>query len=369
MQWLTTAAGDEDLRLFVELVVARPPRDGQAAAVAMAPLFQRTNYDPAALFPRLLAALQHLSLAAPVLDLSNYLVRTHRVNRHPGHDRLDELVALLGNIVQRLSKLEESPGNAGESWEVIRHQVDEGVALVVALCDALALIGDPQAIGKLYQAMELAHRRIRVEAAAALAKLGESAGASALVALAAEPVVRLRVLNSAEELGLSDQVDPQYTTDTARAEAHGGTRIGPANLLRHATGGTALVDARTQFWPGYEEPVRCYLFRYAYRFAAGEYSNVAIAGPLVHAFAADLSDLPPDDIYAAYAGWHVEHESIYEVPVDALAAAQRTEQDRFERRLREAGYAGGPERHAGTFLRRPYPRGTRRARRRSRGSR
>ncbi len=78
-----------------------------------------------------------------------------------------------------------------------------------------------------------------------------------------------------------------------------------------------LVDSRTQFWPGYETPVHCYLFRYAYRFGDGQYSNVAIAGPLVHAFAADLSDLPPDDIYAVYAGWHVEHESIYEVPLDS----------------------------------------------------
>ena len=218
---------------------------------------------------RLLAALQHLSLAAPVLDLSNYLVRTHRVNRHPGHDRLDELVTLLGNIVQRLSKLEESPGNAGEYLEVIRHQVDEGVALVVALCDALALIGDPRAIGKLYQAMELAHRRIRVEAAAALAKLGETAGASALVALAAEPVVRLRVLHSAQELGLSDQVDPQYTTDTARAEAMVALELAQPTFFGIPPAELQLVDDRTQFWPGYEEPIRCYLFRYAYRFAAG----------------------------------------------------------------------------------------------------
>ncbi len=58
--------------------------------------FNARNYDPAALFPRLLAALQHLSLAAPVLDLSNYLVRTHRVNRHPSHDRLDRTRRAVG---------------------------------------------------------------------------------------------------------------------------------------------------------------------------------------------------------------------------------------------------------------------------------
>ncbi len=234
----------------------------------------------------------------------------------------------------------------------IRQQVDEGVALVVALCDALALIGDPQAIGKLYQAMELAHRRIRVEAAAALAKLGESAGASALVALAAEPVVRLRVLNSARgtwpERPGGSPIHHRY----GAGRGDGGARTGPTDLLRHSAGGTDNWWMRVpSSGPGMRSRSAATCSGTPTASAAGEYSNVAIAGPLVHAFAADLSDLPPDDIYAAYAGWHVEHESIYEVPVEALTAAQRTEQDRFERRLREAGYAGVQQRHAGAFLR------------------
>ena len=53
---------------------------------------------------------------------------------------------------------------------------EDGVGLAVALCDALAQIGNKEAIGKLYQAMDLSHRRLRTEAAAALAKLGEEAG-------------------------------------------------------------------------------------------------------------------------------------------------------------------------------------------------
>ena len=338
LQWLSTAAQEADLRLFVELLVASPPHDAQAAALAVAPLFQRVQYDPSVLFPALFDALQYPCLAAPVLDLSNYLFRSHRVHEHPARDRAQELVALLGNLVQRLAKLESSPSEPAESWEVLRRQVDESVALVVALCDALAFLGDAHAIGKLYQALELSHRRIRVEAATALARLGETSGAATLVALAAEPVVRLRVLSRAEELGISGQVDPQYTSDVARAEALVAVELAQPAFFGIPPAELELVDTRTQFWPGYDAPVCCYLFRYAYRFASGEYGNVAIAGPLVHAFAADLSDLPPSDIYAAYAGWHVEHESIDEVPLDVPPATLRPEIERFERRLRDAGY-------------------------------
>ena len=51
-----------------------------------------------------------------------------------------------------------------------------------------------------------------------------------------------------------------------------------------------------------------------------------------------LADLPPDDIYAAFAGWHVQHEDIYEAPVDSLSDPQRLDAVRLERRLRDAGY-------------------------------
>ncbi len=44
--------------------------------------------------------------------------------------------------------------------------------------------------------------------------------------------------------------------------------------------------------------------------------------PLLHAFAADLAELPIADIYAAFAGWQAEHSEIYEVPIDACNVAQ-----------------------------------------------
>ena len=57
------------------------------------------------------------------------------------------------------------------------------------------------------------------EAAAALARLGDEDGKQELVALAAEPVARLRVLAYARELNLLDEVEENYRSPVAEAEA------------------------------------------------------------------------------------------------------------------------------------------------------
>ena len=75
-----------------------------------------------------------------------------------------------------------------------------------ALCDAIALIGDTDKTTALFQAMDLAHRRIQAEAAAALVRLGIEAGSQRLGGLAEEPSVRLRVLAYAEELGILSEI-------------------------------------------------------------------------------------------------------------------------------------------------------------------
>jgi hypothetical protein len=338
LQWLATSARRADLEALVELAVERPPDDPQAAALSLTPLFQSRDYDPTPLFPRLFAAIQHLSIAAPVLDLANYLYRSAMVAEHPVAGRGEQLAGLLGRLVQQLGYIEENPAATDDSPLELSRKVDECVSLVVALCDALALIGAVPATGKLYQAMELRHRRIRTEAAAALAKLGESAGVDELAKLAAEPVARLRVLSHAEELGVLQQIDEQYRTEQASAEATVALELAQPAYFGVPPSSLELIDSRTLFWPSYDEPVPCYLFRFEYRFEEAVYSNVAIAGPLVHAFAADLSDLPPDDIYAAYAGWQVEDDSVFEISLDAPTVEQRAEAERLERRLRDHDY-------------------------------
>ncbi len=82
----------------------------------------------------------------------------------------------------------------------------------------------------------------------------------------------------------------------------------------------------------------CYLFDFEYHLPQGELSGVGIAGPMTHSFSVDLSDLPPSDIYAAYAGWSTEHEEIVETPADALSANDLARFEPVAELLRSEGY-------------------------------
>lgn len=332
----------EELSLLVELLVDDPPAGDIDVLAALSPLFQLTDYDAAALFPRLLAALAHPSLAAGVLDLANFLTRRGLVARHPAYDQRHELMRLLGELVHRLQRLEEHPEESASSPQQLTKTVSHGVSLAVALCDALALIGDPQATAKLSQAMDLRHRRIRTEAAAALARLGEKLGKEELLKLASEPVARLRVLAYADELGFADDLEPEYRTEVARAEAELALWLAEPTNFGIPPTECELIDQREQHWPGYEDLVECFLFRFTYRLTTAQgtaiYSNIGIAGPLVRSVTADLADMPVDDIYALFAGWHVQHEDIFEVDAHLLTESQRVDVARLERRFRDAGY-------------------------------
>lgn len=350
LQLLAASAIPYELAEFANLVVDDPPCDAPSALLAFGPLFQHTSYDPATLFPKLLDALAHQVVAASIIDLTNFLFRHGLMAPHPGVERKAQLIELLGAVVGRLSRMEEDPTEFAETPDEIAQQISDAIALAVALCDALALIGDREAIGKLHQALEVRHRRLHTEAAAALARFGEAAGKDALVALAAEPVARLRVLAYAEELDLTDKVDEQFTTPAARAEAELALWLAQPSQMGVPPTRLELLDSRTQFWPGYDEPVESFLFRFTYPLPTGDYGNVGIAGPLTHAFGADLLDLPPDDLYAAFAGWHVEHEDIFEMDAAALTEAQRLEVTRLERRLRDHDYDAVQPTILGMFL-------------------
>ena len=341
---LAVGGTNVEVATLVRLLVHDPPTGDSAVMQALAPLFQHRDLPVGQLFPSLLSALEHPQLAAPVLDLANYLVREKRAERHPAADRVEHLSGLLGEIAQSLASLVEHPQAEGLTAPELSRRVAGSVALAVSLCDALALIGDRRAVGKLYQAMSLAHRRLRTEAAAALARLGEEEGAAELVKLAEEPVARLRVLAYARELGILDKIDPALQSPQARAEAELAVWLAEPTQFGVPPASLELFDRRRQFWPGFTEPVECFLFRFTYAVTvAGEgersLSNIGIAGPVAHAFLADLADLPPDDIYAAFAGWQAEHEEIREYDVDRLSKSETLEVERLVRRLHDAGYA------------------------------
>lgn len=354
LAWLSSGGTTAELALFGALLLEEPPQDDQDVMQALAPLFQCNRSQAALLFPRLLRAMTSPVLAAPILDLANFLTREKLVPRHPAADVASELVNLLGELVQTLLVLEERPDEFGDSPQALGQRVARGVALAVSLCDALALIGDQSAIAKLYQALQVGHRRLRTEAAASLARLGEEEGKAELAKLVAEPIARLRVLAYADELGIKDRIDPQYATKEARAQAE--LCVWLAEPTQYGVPPTVceLFEQRKQHWPGFDDPVECFLFQFQYVVTTEEgeksFSNIGMAGPLVHAFVADLGDLPAEDIYAAFAGWHAQHEDIREFDVAQLSKSEQLEVERLKRRIHDAGYESIEPERMGYFF-------------------
>lgn len=354
LAWLSSGGSAAELSLFGELIINEPVEDDQDVMQAFAPLFQRQRTQAASLFPRLLRSIGSPVLAAPILDLANFLTREKIVPKHPAEEVSQELGNLLGELVQTLLVLEERPDEFGDSPQQLSRRVARGVALAVSLCDALALIGDKSAVAKLYQALQVGHRRLRTEAAAALARLGEDEGKAELVKLAEEPIARLRVLAYAKELGIESQIEPQYATKEARAQAELCVWLAEPTHYGLPPTRCELFEQRKQHWPGFDEAVDCFLFEFEYAVMteAGEqsFSNIGMAGPLVHAFVADLADLPAEDIYAAFAGWHAQHEDIREFDVARLSKSEQLEVERLKRRIHDAGYTEIEPQRMGYFF-------------------
>lgn len=336
---LLAASGQRTaLVAFAELIVSDPPTDANEILMAFVPLFQHKTYPPDTLFPRLLDALHDATLATVVLDLANYLCRSQRIAKHPAAGRVDRLGTLLGGVVGRLARLEEHPEEFARSAGELNQIVSDSTGLIVALVNALGIIGDARITGKLHQTLALSHRRIRTEAASALARLGDDRGTEVLVEMAAEPVVRLRALAALEEVEQLDKVPEELRSPAARAAAELAVRLALPTYFGSPPRSIVLVDSCRQHWPGYEDPVDCFLFRYEYRLADRAWEGIGIAGPLVHAFRADLADLPPSDIYAAYAGWGTEHDEIRERPADELTDDEQAAWQHRRGQLIEMGY-------------------------------
>lgn len=340
----------ETLTTFSDLVVTDPPVSSDAVVEAFAPLWKRENAAFQALFPRLLDALSHPVVATVVLDLTNYLASHGRVEPHPAEQRRPQLLDLFAHLIERLEQYEESSIKHGVTDLQTAQQVADSVSLAVALSYTLALIKDDRAIGKLYRMMDLHHRRLRVEAASALARLQEEAGKQALVELAAEPSVRLSVLAYAGELGMLDNVDAQFRSPVARAEAELVSRMAEPAYFGVPPNECDLIDQRSLHWPSFEGSVDCFLFRFTYHLVDGEMSNIGIVGPLTHCFAADLTDWSMDDVYAAFAGWQAEHEEIQEMEIDPENSIQAVEIQRRRRRLEEVGFESVRPEFIGSFF-------------------
>ncbi len=329
LRCLATRGDRDSLETLAELMAEDPPQRAEDALFALAPLFgfqaassEISTPDVSALFPRLLDGIAHASVAAMILDLANHLTRNGQLAEHPAHGRVAALIALYGQIVEHLHRLEENPATDAGVPEGKR-RFDESCGLLVSLTNALRLIGDEAAIGKLNQALGLGHRRLRTEAAAALAQFGQPSGVEELIKMTGHAVVRNLALGSLDQLGLNSRVAPEFLTPAARAESDLASWLAEPMQFGAAPGSMQLIDHSSLFWPGFEEKVDCYLFEYAYRLPGGTFRNIGIAGPVVHSFTADMRDFPPADIRAACAGWQAEHDEMTETPAERFSNEQK----------------------------------------------
>ncbi len=320
---LAMQKSNESLKQLTSLLVQSPPSNWMEVGLIVSPLMQSSQWDIQAVFPQLLAALEHASLAAPILDLTNYLQRSGRSKQHLASERVESLNRLLSAVTKQLEAFDEDPRSFGDDVKTVQERLGQAVALAVSLCDALGLIGDTTSKPRLRDASQLRHRRVQSEAAGALARLGDEDGIAQLIALAQEPSARLRVIAYAEELGLIDQLPEALTTDEAIAEAEVALWLAQPDRFGIPPTSVKTIDSRRWMWPGFNDAVNCFLVQFTYDLGSRHYSNVALAGPATFALACDVADLPVDDVYAVYAGWQAEHDDIFTIAAGAFNSGQQ----------------------------------------------
>ncbi|GAB5406254.1 MAG: HEAT repeat domain-containing protein [Aureliella sp.] len=338
IQMLAIQSDDDSLAALARSIEAMPPASWQATAVGLSPLWNADGETLLALFHQLDGSLMQASVLSVVLDLAGHAVRSEKLTEHPWATRGDQFRKLLQSVIGQLRTLQADPSKFGDDVDTVQSALHDGVALAIALCDALGLIGHKAAKGELEDAMELAHRRIQTEAAGALARMGDEMGKKHLVTLAADRVARQRAVAYAEELGCAESIAEEFRSAAAIAESQLAGWLSEPPQYGIAPSGMELVDERTMYWPSYDEPRECFLFRYWFNFPAGKVQNLGIAGPVCHAFSDNLESLSHDDIYAAFAGWHAEHDDIFAVPAHLLNPAQRREADNLLHRVYELDF-------------------------------
>ncbi len=329
LQILSAQGDTASLTILCDFLKRQAIDDEHAVAIALSPLFQWPPPDLASVFSMMGEEIWRWHLLGALLDLAGHALRKRKLQQHPLAHQAPRLRELLSATVGRLARLEENPQQFGDDVPTIQRVLNNAIALTVSLCDTLGLIGDQQAEGGLNQAMALSHRRVQTEAAGALARLGKAHGKERLIQLAQDPAARLRALAYADELDIDDPQLAAWREPVAMAEAEVISWLAERDRFGVPPAQLEVIDERTLYWPGYEQPQHCFLFQFTYHFTQGDLSNLIIAGPLVYAFQADMRLLETDDVYAVFAGWQAEHEDIYEVPANRFNSAQQSEASRL----------------------------------------
>lgn len=327
------------IRVAVDLLVDAPPTDWKDSAQALGVLMQSTNWKLADVFPRLLDTNQP-SVLAPALDLANNMARKHGVRPHPAAERFDSLLTIFGAMTLQLQSLEENPRQFSDNVQVIQQILFDAVSLLVALCDFFAQMGDPRSIGKLNQALVLKHRRLKLESAYALAKLGESRALDLIVELLQDDSSRARALAYLHELSADDRIDPQWTSSLAKAKSDLAIWLSQPEQFAIPPSRITLVEQRTLQWPGFDGPQECFLLQFDYGTGDGNYSNIGFSGPFPIAMSLDMKSFSNDTVFAMYLANDIEDPHESRIAWDSLPEPHKDSYEPMLRELEEKGLLG-----------------------------
>ncbi len=347
---LALARTEASLSMLLNHLQLNPPTSWLEAGQVLSPLMQHRDWPINVVFPGLLGAIAHPSIASPAIDLANFVTRTKRVATHPALGHVDMLNRLLSAVTTKLERFERDPTTLGDDVVTVQDRLAQAVSLSVSVCDALGLIGNPSSLPRLEETMQLRHRRVQCEAAGALARMGNSDGRERLITLASEPSARLRVIAYAEELGFEEDIDEVLRTPAAVAESEVAIWLSQPDRFSVPPTTVETIEQRHWMWPGFNEPIDCFLVRFHYDLGQRSYSNIAIAGPVVYALACDLADMQADDIYAIYAGWQAEHDDIFAIAVSQFNAGQKRVVEDLRVHLDRTGYENLLPELFGVFL-------------------
>lgn len=327
------------IRVAVDLLVDAPPTDWKDSAQALGVLMQSTNWKLADVFPRLLDTNQP-SVLAPALDLANNMARKHGVRPHPAAERFDSLLTIFGAMTLQLQSLEENPRQFSDNVQVIQQILFDAVSLLVALCDFFAQMGDPRSIGKLNQALVLKHRRLKLESAYALAKLGESRALDLIVELLQDDSSRARALAYLHELSADDRIDPQWTSSLAKAKSDLAIWLSQPEQFAIPPSRITLVEQRTLQWPGFDGPQECFLLQFDYGTGDGNYSNIGFSGPFPIAMSLDMKSFSNDTVFAMYLANDIEDPHESRIAWDSLPEPHKDSYEPMLGELEEKGLLG-----------------------------
>jgi hypothetical protein len=332
--WMARNGDKSCFRWMLEKLCTDPPADPNALSLAIVPLFTHSNWNVEEFFGKLFTDPSDSLLTNLVIDLANH--RSHFGNSpHPLTEYRVQLVELLNTIVDRLEVLQQVKPTDIDVARANALTVEDSVAFIVSICHALGQIGDRHTITPLKRVLTLGHRRARCEGAYAMACLGDPMGEQVLVELANQPLVRKRVLEYCQELNIDHDISPEFKDSVALAEASLVQWLAHPKHFAMAPTDCKLIDRRKQSWPGFENETECMLFQFSYESVDCKFDSIAIAEPCTFAFRTDLTGLTPTDCYKIFAGFDVENENIYMLPIEKAIDRYRSELSSLQRTLPE----------------------------------